>query len=550
MLKQLAAAVFLSATAFLGGAFANPALVEPPPAPRATSLRFEVGLAKEVSSAPVDGRLFVVLGSTNSPEPRLAIGRTGMDSAPVLGRDVDRFAAGRTAVLDRTSALFPLRALGDLPAGDYFAQAVLATNRDLLLTDAPGNFYSAPVRVHLDPAKTRAVKLTLDRRLPEESLPPDTDLVKFVKLRSEKLSRFWDRPMYLRAGIVLPKDWDKEPTRRYPLVVRIGGFGTRFDSIAGGFREGSKTRTEWLADDMPRAVLLQLDGAGPLGDPYQVDSANHGPYGEALMEELIPYVEAAYRCVGKPHARFTTGGSTGGWVSLALQVFYPDQFGGCWSGYPDPADFRAVQLVDLYSDTNAFINAAGFERPCARSLSGDTEFSMRHETQEENVRGLGDSYTMSGGQWGSWNATYSPRGADGRPKPIWDARTGVIDRSVAEHWKKYDLRLVLERDWAKVGPQLRGKLHVWVGDADDYFLDGGVRRLDEFLKRADPAAYARIEFAPQKRHGWQPRTFTETLREMQAAMEANAPKSASANTDYLRARFAHAANCPHCKGGR
>ena len=268
------------------------------------------------------------------------------------------------------------------------------------------------------------------------------------------------------------------------------------------------------------------------------------------MEELIPYVEAAYRCVGRPHARFTTGGSTGGWVSLALQVFYPDQFGGCWSGYPDPADFRAVQLVDLYSDTNAFVNAAGFERPCARTLAGDTEFSMRHETQEENVRGLGDSYTMSGGQWGSWNAAYSPRGADGRPKPIWDARTGVIDRSVAEHWKKYDLRLLLERDWAKVGPQLRGKLHVWVGDADDYFLDGGVRRLDEFLKRADPAADARIEFAPQKRHGWQPRTFTEMLREMQAAMEANAPKSASANADYLRARFAHAANCPHCKGGR
>ena len=301
---------------------------------------------------------------------------------------------------------------------------------------------------------------------------------------------------------------------------------------------------------MPRAVLLQLDGAGPLGDPYQVDSANHGPYGEALMEELIPYVEAAYRCIGRPHARFTTGGSTGGWVSLALQVFYPDQFGGCWSGYPDPTDFRAVQLVDLYSDANAFVNASGFERPCARTSSGDTEFSMRHETQEENVRGLGDSYTMSGGQWGSWNATYSPRGADGRPKPVWDARTGVIDRSVAEHWKKYDLRRVLERDWAKVGPQLRGKLHVWVGDADDYFLDGGVRRLDEFLKRADPAADARIEFAPQKRHGWQPRTFTETLREMQAAMEANAPKSASANTDYLRARFAHAADCPHCKGGR
>lgn len=503
------------------GARANPALIDPPPAPRATALAFEVAGARELFGTPLSGRLFVVLGTEKSPEPRTTIGNTGMETPPVLARDVTNLVAGEPATLDRRSALFPLRALGDLPAGDYYVQAVLATNRDILLPNAPGNLFSAPVKLHLDPATGRTVRLTLDQRLPEDSLPADTDLVKFVKFRSEKLSRFWGRPMFLRAAIVLPRDWDRETARRYPLVVRIGGFGTRYDGIGQQLREGSKSREAWLADGTPRFLALQLDGAGPLGDPYQINSDNHGPYGDALVEELIPWVEAKYRGLGRGDARFTAGGSTGGWVSLALQVFYPDFFGGCWSGYPDPADFRAVQLVNLYKDTNAFVNAAGFERPCARELNGDTEFTMRHETQEENVLGAGDSYTMSGGQWGAWNATYSPRGADGRPAPIWDPRTGVIDRAVAEHWKRYDLRLILERDWATLGPKLRGKLHVWVGDADNYFLDGGVRHLDEFLKRAQPPADARIEFASQQRHGWEPRTWTEKLREMQAALEAH-----------------------------
>lgn len=502
----------------------NPALAKQLPATPPTMLRFEVDGARDLFTSPLSGRLFVVLGKAKSPEPRTTIGNTGQDAPPVLARDVTNFLAGKASTLDRRSALFPLRTLGELPAGDYFIQAVLATNRDLLLPNAPGNLVSRPVMIHLDPTMGATVKLTLDHHLPEESLPADTDLVKFVKFHSAKLSQFWGRPMFLRAAIMLPRDWDKETARRYPLVVRIGGFGSRYDSLAHGMREGSSGRTNWLADATPRFLALQLDGAGPLGDPYQVNSANHGPYGDALVEELIPYVEAKYRGIGKGHARFTTGGSTGGWVSLALQVFYPDFFGGCWSGYPDPADFRAVQLVNLYSDTNAFVNAAGFERPCARELNGDTEFTMRHETQEENVLGAGDSYAMSGGQWGSWNATYSPRGANGRPLSVWDPRTGAIDRTVAEHWKKYDLRLILEENWATLGPKLRGKLHVWVGDADNYFLDGGVRHFEEFLKRAQPPAEARIEFGPQQRHGWEPRTWPEKLREMQAAMETNAPK--------------------------
>lgn len=532
-------------------AYANPALDPALVPPGSARLRFEVRTQPGLLAAPAEGRLLVILGRTNTPEPRSRIGDVSLQAEPILGTDVTGFAGRKPAMLGSDSALFPLRSLNELPAGDYWLQALLVTNRDLWLMDAPGNLVSTPERVRLDPSRRTTVRLNLDQRLPDESVPADTESVKFLKLRSEKLSQFWGRPMFLRAGIILPKGWNDEPTRRYPLVVRIGGFGTRYTWVSGAMAEGKDFRRDWLADETPRFVLLQLDGAGPLGDPYQIDSANHGPWGAALTEELLPYVEAAWRCVGQPHARFTTGGSTGGWVSLALQVLYPDTFGGCWSGYPDPPDFRALQLVNIYSDTNAFVNRAGFERPCAREVSGETQFTMRLETQLENVLGRHDSYAFSGGQWGSWNATYSPRAANGQPALIWNARTGEVHADVAEAWRRFDLREHLAKHWEQVGPKLRGKLHLWMGDADTYFLDSATRHLDGFLKAAQPPADARFEFGPRQPHGWEPRKWPELLKEMQSAVDQNAPKSAAATHDYLKARFGHsAANCPVCKGGR
>jgi S-formylglutathione hydrolase FrmB len=531
-------------------ALGNPA-VEATGAPRAEArLKIEVKLSTPGGAAPVDGRLFVVLGAPSGAEPRTEIGQTGLKQPPVLARDVARWSPGSEVGVDAQSALSPLRDLADLPTGEYRVQAVLATNRDLLLPNAPGNWYSKPVVVHLDPAQRAPVRVVIDQQLPVDSLPKDTEHTRFVKFRSEVLTKFWGRPMFLRVGVILPAGFDSEPTRRYPLLVRIGGYGSRYDLVERQMAGDSEFRKNWMAPDTKRFVVVQLDGAGPLGDPYQVDSANHGPYGTALVEELIPYIESTFRCIGQPHARFTAGGSTGGWVSLALQVFYPDYFGGCWSGYPDPLDFRAMQLMNLYQDRNAFVNGEGFERPSARELNGDTKFTMRHEMQVENVLGWGDSYIRSGGQWGAWNATFSPRGKDGLPVPIWDSRTGAIDPVVAEHWKKYDLRQLLADHWTDFAPRLRGKIHVWVGDADDYFLDGGVRLFEDFLKASKPAIDARIEYGSQKRHGWHPRTFVENLAEMQSAVEANAPKGAQAGLDYLKARFGHAANCPNCKGTR
>ncbi|MFO0888788.1 MAG: alpha/beta hydrolase-fold protein [Isosphaeraceae bacterium] len=255
-----------------------------------------------------------------------------------------------------------------------------------------------------------------------------------------------------------------------------------------------------------------------MGDPYQVNSANHGPYGDAITRELIPYVEETFRGIGRGSTRVLDGGSTGGWVALALQVFNPEFF-NAWAFCPDSVDFRSFELVNIYEDENAYVDRRGRERPAARERTGEVRYTMRHECGLENVLGRGGSWAMSGGQWGAWNATYGPRARDGRPVPLWDPRTGQIDRAAVEHWRAYDLRLVLEANWRSLGPKLRGKLHIWVGEADDYFLNDAVHRLDTFLRRADPPFEGTVAYGPGMGHCWMGISEAEMMQQMARRIE-------------------------------
>ncbi len=477
-------------------------------APASTGLRFEVTVAPGLLTRPTDGRLLVVLGRGDD-EPRRAIGATGLDAPPVLGADVNGFAPGVVGVADGSSEIFPIPSLAKLPAGEYAVQAIFDWNPDLRLPDAPGNLYSEPVRVTLDPAKGGTVKLALTKQVPPERLPPDSEAVKYLKLESKLLSRFHGRPMFLRAAVVLPRGYDQQPDRRYPLLVVIGGYGSRYTGV---FEWVRRTRSA----ELPPMLILHLDGAGPYGDPYQVNSANNGPYGDAVTQELIPHVERQFRGLGRPDARFTTGASTGGWVSLALQVFYPDFFNGCWSFAPDPVDFRAYELINIYQDENVYVNRFGFERPAKRTIFGETVYTVRHECQVENVLGRGNRWWLSGKDWCAWNAVFGPRGPDGLPQPLWHPKTGAIDRSVTAHWQQYDLRLVLERSWKALAPKLRGKIHVYVGDADDYYLNNAMRLLDEAVKKFDPPFGGEIVFGPMAGHGFHPVPFADMVRAMAA----------------------------------
>jgi hypothetical protein len=440
--------------------------------------------SKMVGSKPESGRVLVGIAKAKR-RPEFTNYRPPV--LPILGTDVEAFAADTVVTLDNNSMTFPLTKLNDLPAGEYAVQAIFATNRDINLPNAPGNRYCDPITVRLDAAAGTVIDLTLNMSFTERT-PKETATVKFLKLPSRLLSEFHGRPMEYRVGVVLPPNFAKEDAK-YGLIVDIGGFGTRYTAAAR------------LAPD-PRFVQIVPDGAGPFGDPYQVDSASNGPYGAALTTEVIPYIEKTYRCIGRPEARFTTGGSTGGWVSLALQVFYPDYFNGCWSQCPDSVTFERFELIDLYGEPNAYLNRFNVERPSTRTIDGDTISAVRHECQLERVLGRGGRWELSGRDWASWNAVYGPRGKDGLPVPVWDGRTGTIDKSVVEHWKQYDLKLRLEQNWPAVGPKLAGKINIWVGDSDDYFLNAAVRRFkDSMDRRTNPRFNGRILIEARAGHG-------------------------------------------------
>jgi hypothetical protein len=469
----------------------------------AKGITFRVKLdAKQVGAKPEGGRVLVGIAK---PGRRVNFTNYRPPVLPILGADVEAFAADTVVTLGNDSLAFPEAALAKLPAGDYAVQAVFATNRDINLPNAPGNRYCDPVTLRLDPAAGTVVDLTLNKAYVER-IPKDTKTHKYLKLPSKLLSDFHGRPMEYRVGVVLPPNFDSEPDKKYALIVDVGGFGTRYTAAAG------------LPPD-PRFVQIIPDGAGPFGDPYQVDSANNGPYGEALTKEVIPYIEKTFRCLGTPRSRFTTGGSTGGWVSLALQIFYPEYFNGCWSQCPDSVTFERFELIDVYGESNAYVNRFGFDRPSTRTIDGDTISTVRHECQLERVLGRSGKWELSGRDWACWNAVYGPRGKDGLPVPLWDGQTGAIDKTVLDHWRKYDLKLILEKNWAQLGPKLAGKINIWVGDSDDYFLNAAVRRLKDATERfKNPAFDGTILIEARAGHssgGW-------TRKEMLDAMAARA----------------------------
>jgi len=484
-----------------------------------TKLRFEVSVASGLLEQPRDGRLLLVIGNRATGEPRFGMGRVDKGTSPLLGVDAHAITSDSKVIVDEKAAIFPLAHLSQLKPGKYRVQAVLHTNRDLNIPNAPGNLYSDPVAMELDPARGGSYSLTLSHQIFNDELPAETQYVKYVKIKSDLLSKFHGRPMYLRAGVILPKDFATDTERRYPLWLRIGGYGTRFTGVGRMMADDARFRKLWLDNRAPQMILLFTDGAGPYGDPYQVNSANVGPLGDAITKELIPLVEKRFRGIGQPYARVVEGHSTGGWVSLALQVFYPDFFNGCWSHAPDPVDFRAYELIDIYKDDNAYADSNGRERAAMRNLAGNTLTTVRHETQLEKVLGRGNRWELSGKDWCAWNAVFGPRGEDGLPRPLWDGQTGKIDKSVIEHWKKYDLRRVLQGNWPALAPKLKGKIRIWVGEMDDYFLNNAVHLLDDFLSKADPPYEGKITYGPRQGHGWRGLSDKQMMEDMARTIE-------------------------------
>lgn len=425
-------------------------------------------------AGPFTGRVVVFL-SERMPQPRF--GPNWFRPEPMYAKLFTNVKPGEPMRIDDTAVGFPGK-LSALKPGDYTIQAVLDRNLGgRTIAGSPGNLYSEPVKASLDPSDDKSVALDCTNVVKERAFE-ETDTVKLVHLESKLLTSFYGRPTYVNAAVALPAEWLKEPDRKFPVIYDVPGFGGNHFMLSGASDVASTRR-----NGTPFLFVI-LDPDCPTGHSVCADSANNGPRGKALTTELIPEIEKRFRGIGTPESRFVTGHSSGGWSSLWLQVAYLDFFGGCWSTSPDPVDFRDFQQIDLYAPgTNMFTDGAGKSRPLARSGEKPIIFYRQFSDMEKPLRGE---------QLGSFEGVFSPRGEDGQPRKLWNRETGAIDTAVAETWKKYDIGLILRTHWQELGPKLRGKLHVYMGDMDTFYLDGAVRLLQKDLKSLGSDAVVEI----------------------------------------------------------
>ncbi len=508
---------------------------------------FKISFTTEMSDQAQDGRLLLMLANNDKSEPRFQI-NDGLTTQLVFGIDVDGMKPGQEIIIDSQNAFgFPIQSIKNIPAGEYYVQALinryetfnLKTGHNVKLppdqgegqqwSRKPGNFYSKAMKVSIKSEKSETIIVSMDQKISPLEEPKDTQYVKHIKIQSKMLTEFWGKPMYLGAHILLPEGFDEHPEAKYPLMIYHGHFPSDFGGFSMepppadmdtsdysprfgiyGYNKFEKQEAynfykQWSGKNFPRFIIIEIQHANPYyDDSYAVNSANLGPYGDAIMKELLPEIETKFRGIGEGWARFTYGGSTGGWEALAVQMFYPDDFNGCFAACPDPIDFRAYSLVDIYKDKNAYWYESDFKklpRPAHRNYLGQIQNTMQETNHYELALG---TKSRSGQQWDIWEAVYSPQGEDGYPKRIFNKETGDIDPAVAEYWKEnYDLRYILERDWQTLGPKLEGKIHIYCGDMDNYYLNNAVYLMEDFLKKTQNPFYkGEVDYGDRAEHCW------------------------------------------------
>ena len=540
----------------------------------------KVSYSAEVDSLAKDGRLLLMLSTDDSNEPRFQI-NDGLNTQLIFGVNVENWAKDSVITFDETVFGYPYESLKDVPPGEYNVQALLNVYETFNLSTghtvklpmdngegqqwnkSPGNLYSKPFKIRVAGNGFENVSVDLNQVIAPIEEPEDTKWIKHVKVKSEKLSEFWGRDIFLGAHVLLPKGFEEHPEAKYPLMVFHGHFPSDF----GGFRttppdpnmkpeyserfslegyniiqqqEAYDFYKRWNEPDFPRFIVLQIQHPTPYyDDSYAVNSASQGPYGDAITYELIPEIEKQFRGMGEGWSRFLYGGSTGGWEALAVQVKYPDEYNGCFAACPDPIDFRAYTLTNIYEDENAYFYKSAhktLEVPSHRNYLGQIQSTLKQGNHLELV--LGDK-SRSGQQWDIWEATYSPQAEDGYPERIWDKKTGDIDHEVAEYWKEnFDLRHILERDWDKLGDNLKGKIHIYCGDMDNYYLNNAVYLMEDFLESTtDPYYEGEVKYGDRDEHCWngdpdQPNAITRLryntmyVPKIMERIEKSAPKGA------------------------
>ncbi len=511
---------------------------------KSSSPVFNISIVKEIQSETENGRLILLLSQNKETEPRFSL-TDNQNTQIGFGIDVEDLAPGEAILIDQNAIGYPFESINDIKPGNYFVQAVFNRYKSFNLSSGhtvmlpqdqgegqqwnkkPGNFYNKPVEVEIT-EKGGEFNIVLDQVIAPVEAPEDSKYIKHIKMRSELLSKFWGEDVYLGAHVLLPEGFNEHLEAKYPLMIFHGHFPSDFD----GFRtsppdpdlvpeynerfnvegynvivqqEAYDFYKKWTGPDFPRMIIIEIQHPTPYyDDSYAVNSANQGPYGDAITYELIPYIEKQFRGIGEGWSRFLYGGSTGGWEALAAQVFYPDEYNACFAACPDPVDFRAYTSVNIYEDSNAYYYPSDFKKPLRpghRDYLGNINSSLKDMNYREMVLG---SKSRSGQQWDIWEATFSPQGEDGYPQPIWDKETGAINKDVSNYWKEnYDLSYILKRDWEKLGPKLEGKIHIYCGDMDNYYLNNAVYLIEDFLESTtNPYYNGEVDYGDRAEHCW------------------------------------------------
>ena len=490
--RPVVAALLGCGLLFSATAFARDAA---PTAPTHRYFHVQLGSAQ---TQPVSGRLLLFAITVKDAEAAAkAHGGDGkvekVDTSPffptqtaVAAREVSRLAPGQTVDIDADGIAFP-QGWSQLAPGDYYVQAVLDVHHDYNYSgrDA-GDLVSPVVKVHLPTASIP--ELGLDSELPAhdpwqlgrwatpemtEALPAARAHAQQIDFTSPALTAFWGRPMQMHGRVLLPPGYDAKAKATYPTVYYTQGFGGSNDRVIGTL---VGVYAAMAKGEMPPMIWVFLDESSPTGTTEFADSVNNGPWGRALTTELIPQLEKTYRMDARPSGRFLQGHSSGGWATLWLQTRYPKIFGGTWSTSPDPSDFHDFTGVDLYAPhANVYRKADGAPYPLVRD-KGKVLATFQQFAQLERVLG------PYGGQLASFEWVFSPKGKDGRPEPMFDRDTGEVDPAVVAYWRAhYDIAHRLERHWPELKRDLDGKIHLYVGTADTFYLDGAAHRLKAVL---------------------------------------------------------------------
>jgi len=480
---------------------------------QAISLKVKVDVSPDVkASFQKGGRLLLHLTNQHEREPRSR-------SEVTIGVTPEDWDASKIFLIDTKKKNALVNGLDKLTSHlseKYYYQVTYKQNIADGNENVAGNLYSE--------VDSFSVKSGVVLHLTLQHIMQPAEIVKHkfvqtVEIQSKYLSDFFGSPRFLKAAILLPSGYFDNPEKNYPICYRAPGLNGRSDQINGMMSNKDFTGW-WFTKEAPQVIYVFMDSQGPYGDTYQVDSENNGPCGKALTEELIPEIEKQVHYQPQSKKRYLAGRSTGGWVAVGLQVFYPDFFDGCWAYSPDPLDFEHYGLIDIYHDSTIFYNKYGYLQPGRRTIYGEPTFSMKEWIDGENVNSRTNDYRISGGQFGAYNAVFGPKGNDGLPTLMFDPVTGVIDHSIAKQWEKYDMKKVLEKNWSTLGPKLQGKIWIWMGDMDGLYSNVATRFLQKFLeKTTNPKSDAILKFTAMAGHTqeWSDKAVLTMVAEKAAA---------------------------------